>query len=167
MKHTVTRRFAAVCVATFLSVAGSGSAFAAETGSTPSNPTKTAIEQKRAEIAKIRSDAKAAAETRKKEAEARKAALAAYKVALEKHRADLLAWGNQQRQINETFKTAVQKAQSDFAAAMAAATDDAGKQSAKNARKSAVDAAAAARQQALAALGAKPVKPVAPVKPTR
>lgn len=163
-KNTV-RLVAASVVALAMTGAGASASYAAD--ERPATAAKTAIEQKKAELSQLRSEAKTAADARKKEAESRKAAAALYMQALEKYKADLATWTSAHKSINDTFKSAVQKAQSDYAGAVAGSADPSVKQSAQTARKAAITAATTARQQALTTLGTKPVKPAAPAKSSR
>jgi hypothetical protein len=102
------------------------------------------------------------------------AQVALHKVAMEKFKGDMNSFResmkariDSRKSINETFKTAVDKAIADFKAAIAIATTAEAKSAAVASRKSAIAAASAVRDTAVIALGALPVKPVEPVKPTR
>ena len=102
------------------------------------------------------------------------AQVALHKVAMEKFKGDMNSFResmkvriDSRKLINETFKTAVDKAIADFKAAIAIATTAEAKSAAVTSRKNAIAAASAVRDTAVTALGALPVKPTEPVKPTR
>ncbi|MFM6841326.1 MAG: hypothetical protein ACKOVI_02750 [Candidatus Planktophila sp.] len=69
------------------------------------------------------------------------------------------------RNINITFKSACDKAASDFKSAMSVARTPDQKNAAITARKNAISAAIVVRDDSISALGAEPVPPVEPMKP--
>lgn len=71
------------------------------------------------------------------------------------------------KNINITFKSACDKATSDFKSAMSVARTPDQKNAASTARKNAISAAIIARDSSIAALGAEPVAPVEPMKPMK
>jgi hypothetical protein len=98
----------------------------------------------------------------------------AYKVALEqfKHDRDVFMSAMREREtkmreINNVFKAAVDKANSDARSAMPAATTPLQKSTIASNRRSAIDAAINARDIAVAALGPAPTPPVEPVRPEK
>ena len=81
-------------------------------------------------------------------------------------RAQIDTYVTAHRAILDARRAAAAKAFADFQAALANVTTDAQLQAAKDARKSAMDAANATAKAAIAAL-AKPVKPAKPAKPAK
>jgi hypothetical protein len=98
----------------------------------------------------------------------------AYKVALEQYKRDrdvfmtaLRERTNKMRDINNLFKAAVDKANSDAHAAMPAATTPLQKTTISSNRRGAIDAAINARDISIAGLGPMPTPPVEPVRPEK
>jgi hypothetical protein len=101
-------------------------------------------------------------------------ALDSYKVALEQYKHDrevfmaaLRDRANKMQNINNVFKAAVDKANSDARAAMPAATTPLQKTTISSIRRSAIDAAINARDISIAGLGPMPTPPVEPVRPEK
>jgi hypothetical protein len=98
----------------------------------------------------------------------------AYKVALEQYKHDrdvfmaaLRDRANKMQNINNVFKAAVDKANSDARIAMPAATTPLQKTTISSNRRSAIDAAINARDISIAGLGPMPTPPVEPVRPEK
>ena len=101
-------------------------------------------------------------------------ALDSYKVALEQYKHDrdvfmaaLRDRGNKMQNINNLFKAAVDKANSDARAAMPTATTPLQKTTISSNRRAAIDAAINARDISIAGLGPMPTPPVEPVRPEK
>lgn len=97
-----------------------------------------------------------------------------YKSAIEQFKRDRDAFATamrdreiKMREINMTFKTAVDKANQDARNALAAATTPLQKTTITATRRNAIDAAINARDAAIAALGEMPVPPVEPMRPNK
>ena len=101
-------------------------------------------------------------------------ALDSYKVALEQYKHDrevfmaaLRDRANKMQNINNVFKAAVDKANSDARTAMPAATTPLQKTTISSNRRAAIDAAINARDISIAGLGPMPTPPVEPVRPEK
>ena len=99
--------------------------------------------------------------------ESYKAQFEQFKVDKEKYFSDMKSRNEQIRNINQTFKTNCDKANSDFKSAMSAAKGPDQKNAAAVARKNAISVAITNRDSAIAALGAPPVPPTEPAKPMK
>ena len=101
-------------------------------------------------------------------------ALDSYKIALEQYKHDrdvfmaaLRDRGNKMQNINNVFKAAVDKANSDARAALPAATTPLQKTTISSNRRAAIDVAINARDISIAGLGPMPTPPVEPVRPEK
>jgi hypothetical protein len=96
-----------------------------------------------------------------------KASMEQYRIERENFNAAIKARAIQMRTINSAFKSACDKATSDFKNSMAAAKGPEQKSAAVAQRKSAIAAAIIARDSAIAALGPEPTPPIEPAKPLK
>jgi len=89
---------------------------------------------------------------------------AMYKVALEQFRKDFKVYEDKRREINKSFKEAIDKALKDARSAKPNGQTQSQKRQNMNNRQSAVIAATAARDSAIEALGPPPATPTPPAK---
>ena len=89
---------------------------------------------------------------------------AMYKIALDQFRKDLKVYEDRRREINKSFKEAIDKALKDARSAKPHGQTQIQKRQNMNNRQSAVIAATAARDSAIEALGPAPVAPTPPAR---
>jgi len=87
-----------------------------------------------------------------------------YKIALEQFRKDFKVYEDKRREINKTFKEAIDKALSDARSTKTNGQTQSQKRQNMNNRQNAVIAATVARDAAIEALGPPPVAPTPPAK---
>jgi hypothetical protein len=89
---------------------------------------------------------------------------AIYKIALEQFRKDFKVYEDKRREINKTFKEAIDKALSDARSTKPNGQTQSQKRQNMNTRQNAVIAATVARDAAIEALGLPPVAPTPPAR---